>query len=267
MLALFDQPWALFAVLLGGLFLTVEIGYHVGQRLAVSSDQLRHEQLVAARDGVGLLLSLLLGFTLAMTLSRFDQRKQLIVDEADAIGTAYLRAQILPDPARSKMLDLMRQYVDARMRFSVAPLDGQESQQASAQTKQLQTQMWQQVTELARQAPDPINALLVQALNDVIDFSEKRVAIRENRVPQPIWIMLVLISMLTCLTVGMTVRRRFWYVMAMTPLMIAIVMSLIADLNSPRAGFIQIGRESIERLQLDLSSDSNQAPPKAAPKN
>jgi hypothetical protein len=80
----------------------------------------------------------------------------------------------------------------------------------------------------------------------------------ENRVPRAIWVMLTLISMLTCLTVGLTVRRRFWYVMALSPLMIAIVMALIADLNSPRSGFIQVGKQSMERVQQDLkNSDEN----------
>jgi hypothetical protein len=163
LLALFDQPWALFAVLFVGLSVVVEVGYHVGQRLSVGTDQLRHGQLVAARDAVSLLLSLLLGFTLAMALSRFDQRKQLIVDEADAIGTAYLRARMLPDPVRGNMLDLVCQYVDARIRFSVAAMDEQEFHQALAQAKQLQTAMWQRAEEAARQAPNPITALFVQA--------------------------------------------------------------------------------------------------------
>jgi hypothetical protein len=107
----------------------------------------------------------------------------------------------------------------------------------------------------------------------LIDLSEKRLATLENRVPSPIWIMLLLISMLACLTAGMTVRRRFWYVMTLSPLMIAIVMALIADPNSPRTGFIQIGRESMKRLQMHLKSSGdadpdNQARPKSvAPKN
>jgi hypothetical protein len=90
----------------------------------------------------------------------------------------------------------------------------------------------------------------------MIDVSEKRVAMLENRVPPPIWIMLTLISLLACLTVGMSVRRRFWYVMMISPLMIAIVMALIADLNSPRSGLLQTGRQSMERLQQDLKAES-----------
>ena len=256
MTAIFDQPLILFFVILAALFLMVELGRLVGRQLSVHEDTLRHEQLVASRDAIGVLMSLLLGFTLAMALSRYDQRKQLMVDEANAIGTASLRASMLPDSARDKMLGLLREYVEARNRFSQASLDGQQMTQSIEQTKKLQNQMWLMATDVARSAPTSITSLFVQSLNEMIDLSEKRMSLLENRVPAPIWIMLTLIAALTCVTVGMTVRRRFWYAMMITPLMISIVMSLIADLNSPRSGFLQTGRQSIDRLRQDLSPDS-----------
>jgi hypothetical protein len=191
-----------------------------------------------------------------MALSRFDQRKQLIVDEANAIGTSMLRAEMLPEGARGKMLGLLREYVDARIRFSETRMHEQGFDESIAHGKRLQNQMWQESVEVAKTTPNAITSLFVQSLNDMIDVSEKRVAMLENRVPPPIWIMLTLISLLACLTVGMSVRRRFWYVMMISPLMIAIVMALIADLNSPRSGFLQTGRQSMERLQQDLKAES-----------
>ena len=136
-LALFDQPWTLFAALFVVLLFTLHIGTRVAQLLSVSTDEVRHEQLVAARDAIGLLLSLLLGFTLAMALSRFDQRKQLLVNEANAIGTATLRSRMLPDAARTQMLGLLREYVDARIQFSEARLPGSEFDRSVARAKQL----------------------------------------------------------------------------------------------------------------------------------
>jgi hypothetical protein len=252
---LFDQPLILFFIMLAALFLVVEIGRVIGKQLSVNEDTLRHEQLVASRDAIGILMSLLLGFTLAMALSRYDQRKQLMVDEANAIGTASLRTTMLPDLAtREKMLELLREYVEARNRFSRAALDGQQMTQSIEQTKKLQNQMWLIATDVARSAPTSITSLFVQSLNEMMDLSEKRMSLLENRVPPPIWIMLTLIAILTCLTVGMTVRRRFWYAMMVTPLMISIVMALIADLNSPRSGFLQTGHQSMERLEQDLNA-------------
>jgi len=163
---------------------------------------------------------------------------------------------MLPEPARGKILDLLREYVDARIAFSKASLYGPELQQSLARTKQLQNEMWQQSVEVARQSPTPITSIFVQSLNESIDLSEKRLATLENHVPSAVWVMLVLISLLTCLTVGLTVRRRFWFVIILPPLMIAIVMALIADLDSPRTGSIQIGHASMERLQQDLKGPS-----------
>jgi hypothetical protein len=173
MMTLFDQPWTLFGVFLVVLLVLVEIGFAIGSLLAVSSDQLRHEQLVGARDGITVLLSLLLGFTLAMALSRYDQRKLLIVEEANAIGTLSQRAQLLPDAARGKMLDLLHQYVDTRILFSAVPLQSREFDAVVARGKQLQNQMWQQSVEVARQNPTPITALFIAALNESFDMSER----------------------------------------------------------------------------------------------
>ncbi len=255
-MALVEQPWALFLVLLASLLVVVELGRRVGQRPSISADEVRHEQLEWARDAIGLLLSLILGFTLAMALARFDQRQQLIVDEANAIGTASLRAEMLPQPSRERLAVLLRAYVAERIRFSTARLHAQELSESVARTKDLQSQMWEQSVEASKTAPNAITSLFVQSLNEVIDLSEKRMATLENRVPQPIWIMLTLLSLLECLAAGMCVRRKSWFVMVISPLMIAIVMSLIADLNSPRAGFLQTGRGSMERLQQDLGADA-----------
>jgi Protein of unknown function (DUF4239) len=255
-MALLEQPWALFLMLLASLLVAVEIGRRVGQRHSAGADEVRHEQLEWARDAIGLLLSLLLGFTLAMALSRFDQRQQLIVDEANAIGTASLRAEMLPQSPRERLAVLLRAYVAERIHFSAMRLHAQELNESVAHTKDLQSQMWEQSVEASKTAPNAITSLFVQPLNEVIDLSEKRIATLENRVPPPIWIMLTLLSLLECLTAGMCVRRKSWFVMMISPLMIAIVMSLISDLNNPRAGFLQTGRGSMERLQQDLGADA-----------
>jgi len=90
-MALFDQSAALFVLLLAMLLITVEIGTRMGHWLSVDSDQLRHEQLVAARDAIGLLLSLLLGFTLAMALSRFDQRQMSLIADLNNPRSGFLQ--------------------------------------------------------------------------------------------------------------------------------------------------------------------------------
>jgi hypothetical protein len=93
LLWLIEHPWHFFPVLFLGLLLCVNLGFHFRPR-----DDQTHSQIESSRNGLNVLLSLLLGFTLPMAQAHYDQRKQLIVDEADAIATVHLRAEMLPEP-------------------------------------------------------------------------------------------------------------------------------------------------------------------------
>jgi hypothetical protein len=254
LMSLVERPWVLFAVLLLGLTMVVELGHRLGLATAANFDEQLREPLVATRDSVGLLLSLLLGFTLAMALPRYEERKKLVVDEANAIGTTALRAQMLSEPARGRILLLLSEYVDARVNFSAASLDARELQRPLERARQLQDKLWRESVGVAQQNPTPVTSLFVQALNDSIDLAEKRRATIENRIPRAIWMLLALVSLLSCLTIGVSERQRFWFVMIISPLTIAIVMALIADLDAPRSGLIQVGQESLRRVQQDLKS-------------
>src|SRR5215475_14459924 len=181
-MSLFDQPVVLFAVLFLVLVAIGEIGIRWRLRLSAQRDPGRHEQISAARDEVAVLLSLLLGFTLAMALQRIDYRRELVVDEAGAISTASLRAQALPEPYRSKVLELLREYVDARLAYSSAG-KGPALDEALAHTKRLQDRIWEQSLAVAQQKDSPINSIFLESINETFNWSEKRVAAVENRVP------------------------------------------------------------------------------------
>ena len=253
---LLDSPILLFFVIFLGLGLAVEIGFRRALMLGTRMDDKRHDQIVDTRNQIVLLLSLLLGFTLAMALPRYDQRRQLVVDEASAIGTASLRTQVLPEPARTETQQLLRQYAQARLEFGQAGLNQEVFQNALHEGKELQTQLWQEATAAAQQTPTPITALFVAAVNDAIDLDEKRLSAYENRIPTVIWAMLGVLGLLTCLTVGYGQQQRFLVSMIVPPLMIAIVMALIADLDAPRSGLIPINQQSMQRLQRDLDSSA-----------
>ena len=253
-MGLIDHPWVLFAVLLVVLLAVLEIGFRLRSFASAKVDEERHSQIEAARDGLGVLLSLLLGFMLPLALPHYDQRKQLIVDEANAIGTTSLRAQMLPEPARSKIQGLLREYVDVRIEYLAAELEEENLRASLNHAKQLQSEIWLQGVEIAQQNPTVITSLFVQSLNETIDLSEKRLAALEYRIPSAIWLMLVLISLLTCLVVGYSMPRRILLAMIVTPLMVAIVLGLVADLDAPRTGLIRVEHRSMERLQMDLKA-------------
>ncbi|HEY0705009.1 MAG TPA: hypothetical protein VGD60_19755 [Candidatus Acidoferrales bacterium] len=258
---LIDYPTILFIFLFVTYAVALEIGFRLASRRNANQDPTLHEQAVGVRDGVIVLLSLLLGFTLALALPRNDLRRQLIVDEANSIGTTSLRAELLPEPARSKSLALLRDYVNARLQFSEHGPDSAEAAAATVRSRELQAQLWDQAKDATTGTPAPVISLYMTALNDTIDLESKRLAARRNRVPISIWIMLFLISILACLSFGFSLRRRFLLSMIVTPLMIAIVMALIADLDTPIRGFIRVDLDSLHQLQSDLHNESAKPQP------
>ena len=246
--ALNDHPFLLLIAALPAFYSLVEIGYRLGQR-GRRVEEKYHEQFAATRDQAGVLLSLLLGFTLAMALSRYDVRKQQIVEEANAIGTMQLRGALLPQPARSQARPLFRDYVDARVAFARAGLDRDALDHASEESAKVQSQLWTLAVGAAEQGPTPITALFVQSLNETIDAAERRLAGLENRIPSEVWVMLGMLTAFTSILVGLSLQKRSWSAMLIPPVMFAVVALLVADLDTPGTGLIHTGADSIERLR------------------
>ncbi len=255
MAELLNHPLLLFVVVAVFLMLLVEAGFRSGHGRRLNAEEALHEQVKDSRDGIILLLSLLLGFTLAMALPRYDERKHLLLDEANDIGTASLRARLLPEPFSGEIAQLLTRYTGARLTYFES--SGPAAETALAHSNQLQNDLWAIAQAASKAAPTPVTAIFIQSLNDVFDISEKQTATLENRIPQSVWLMITLIAALAAFTSGLAVRQRFWLSMMLMPLMVAVVMSLTADLDSPRTGLIQVGLGSMQRL-----SDHLRAQPK-----
>jgi len=245
---LLNQPWLLFVVVSIALFTSAVLGLKLAAITRINEDTHHHEQLNSMREGFFVLLGLLLGFTVAMVLPRFDERRELVIDEANAIGTTMLRAEMLPEPQRGKTLELLREY--AVVRHDVATVGPEQSLQP---TKALQEQIWQQIVSVTQQSQTAVIAAYIQALNETIDISEKRLATFENRVPKAVWLIITVVALFHSFAAGFSLKRRFWFSLVMAPLVIAIVMALIADLDSPYGGLIRIEQNSLERLVKDAS--------------
>src|ERR1700733_12999813 len=193
MIRIVDYPSILFIFLFLVYAVALEIGFRLASRGREKEDPTLHGQAVGVRDGVIVLLSLLLGFTLALALPRYDLRRQLIVDEANAIGTTDLRAQMLPEPARSKTLELLRNYVDARVEFSETGGIPGASDASTARSHELQAALWAQAKDAATASPTPITSIYVASLNDMMDLEAKRIAAGHSRVPVLFWIIFFLL--------------------------------------------------------------------------
>ena len=251
---LLDEPWLVFMTVCIALFASSVLGYRLALSTRINEDSHHHEHITGLREGLFVLLGLLLGFAVAIVLPRFDGRRQLVIDEANAIGTTLLRAEILPEPQRGRTLDLLREYVVVRHDFgSETLLDRPALNRETQRTKALQGQLWQQLVAVTQQNQTAVVATYLQALNDMIDVSEKRLAAFENRVPETVWLIIFIVAIFQAFATGFSLKRRFWFSLVMTPVVIGVVMALLADLDSPRTGLIRIEQNSMERLVHDVT--------------
>jgi hypothetical protein len=250
---LLDRPWLVFTTVCIALFLAAMLGHRVALSSRVNEDSHNHEHITSLREGLFILLGLLLGFSVAMELPRFDERTQLVIDEANAIGTTMLGAEMLPEPQRGKALELLREYVAVRRDFvRQTLLDRTALDRETQRTKALQTQLWQQ-TVIDRETQPAVVQTYIKPLTGMIELSEARLAAFENRVPITVWLIIFLVAAFQSFATGYSLKRRFWFSLVMTPLVVAVVMALLADLDSPHAGLITIKQNSMERLANDAA--------------
>jgi hypothetical protein len=256
-------PVAAFLVSLAGLSLAAWVGATRFSKLHDEVNRMRDEYGVI--QGATLtLLGLIIGFTFSMALSRYEQRKNYEEEEANAIGTEYLRAELLPAGDAARVRALLRDYVDQRMLF-YSTRDPVELEQVNARTAALQADMWSAVKAPALAQPTPLSALAVAGMNDVINSQGYTQAAWWNRIPFSAWLLVVTIAMCATLLVGIGTKRSGTVprVLLVLPLVIALALFLIADIDSPRRGIIRVVPQNLQSL-----AQSIQAPgPPAVPAN
>src|SRR5208337_2903147 len=162
-----DNPLFVFALSFVALWFSAWIGWSFLKRLRALDAELRDDFgfILAATLT---LLGLIIGFSFSMATSRYDQRKNYEEAEANAIGTEYVRADLLPATDAATVHALLRKYLDDRVLFYMAG-DGQELQQINARTTQLQTELWSAIRAPAVAQPTPVMALVVSGMNDVLN--------------------------------------------------------------------------------------------------
>jgi hypothetical protein len=242
----------------------IELGFRLGRRSGRGHDEATKNHLGALQAGLLGLLALLLSFTFAMAVSRFDDRKALVVEEANAIGTTYLRAKLLPSPQREEIESRLRQYVQARLDFYYAVIDEARLAAAHSKTSELQSRIWALAGVLAAQDPKSVpTGLFIQSLNETIDLAEKRQVALDNRVPETVLLMLFVVSVgalgFIAFSSGLAGHRRAVST-GIFALLIALVLTIIIDLDRERRGLIRVSQESMLRVQEALKNDLARAP-------
>ena len=192
------------------------------------------------------LLGLIIGFTFSMAITRYDQRKNLEEAEANAIGTEYVRADLVPPANAAKVRQLLREYTDTRIRYYTtrrSPL----LRQIDSRTAQLQADLWNAVTAVAN-SRDQVTALVLSGMNEVLNSQGYTEAAWRNRVPLAAWILLVVIAFFCNLLLGVRSEQHSWILLLILPVALSVSFFLIADIDSPRAGIIRVHPQNLESL-------------------
>ena len=251
----FKSQW-LVILITGLLLLTLaEFGYRAGLRLFAAKDEPRKSQIGGIQGAILGMLALLLGFTFSMAVTRYEVRRDLVLQEANSIGTTYLRAALLPDARRIAVENLLRQYVDARLDFYGAGMSPAKLAAAESHTSKLQHELWMQTVAASREAPNPITATFITALNDTIDLDESCMNAFRARVPGSVWLLLLVVAGAGCCASGYGAGAsgaRTGFSIIMLPLLIAVVITIIADFDQPRHGLISVSQQPMLDLKAGL---------------
>jgi hypothetical protein len=195
------------------------------------------------------LLGLIIGFTFSMATSRYEQRKTYEEAEANAIGTEYVRADLLPAVDAQKIRALLTTYTNQRILFYTAR-DGQQLRRVNADTAQLQNQLWSTVAGAVGPRPTPLAALVASGMNDVLNSQGYTQAAWWNRIPVSAWALMITISICCNLLIGYSIprTREESVVFLVMTAVVSISFFLIADIDSPRGGVIRVRPQNLVSL-------------------
>jgi hypothetical protein len=251
-LLIFRHPLALFPVSLLVLWLAAWIGASRFTKLRTQVTELR-EDFGVIQGATLTLLGLIIGFTFSMALGRYDLRKNYEEQEANAIGTEYARADLLPAADAAKVRSLLVSYLDQRLLFYTVR-DEQELEQVNARTTKLQNELWSAVQTPAATRPTPVIALVVAGMNDVLNAQSYTQAAWWNRIPIAAWALMSAIAICSAILVGVGARdaKAESRLLPVVPLVVSIAFLLIADIDSPRRGIIRVIPQNLLSLSQSL---------------
>jgi hypothetical protein len=241
--------WAIFLLIVGLLLLATELGFQAGKawKRRVAEPDTVIGPMVAATLG---LVGFLLAFMTSMAADRFGVRRGLVLEEANVVGTAYMRAGYLPEPHPAESRDLLREYVDVRLE-AVKP---GAAQAAIARSEEIQLELWRGAEELVlATGGSDVYALYVESLNQVIEVhSQREIAAFYTRIPASLLLALFGLTALGMFILGfgnsMDNKRSFVALLTLI-LVFGSVLYLIVDLNRSQEGFFQVSQQPLISLQ------------------
>jgi len=251
--------WLYLPLVMAISWLTLEAGYRLGRWRHAQAPEEKDAPVAAMAGAVLGLLAFMLAFTFGMAASRFDARRQAVLEEAHALHTTYLRARLLAEPERSKLADLLRRYTQLRAQSP----NSSNIAQLLAESEILQKQLWAQAIMVAEKDPNSaVTELFLESLNEVINLHSKRVFVGlYSRIPTTLWLALLALTLLGMFTfgyqAGIAATRRSLGMPIFT-LAFASVLYLIIDLDRAHEGLMTVSQRAIIDLSHAMQDD---APP------
>jgi hypothetical protein len=250
---LLDYPIPLSILSFLALWLASRVGVYIG-KTRVKLVEIERDDLGVILNAALTLLALVIGFSFSMATGRYDQRKNYEEEEANAIGTEYVRATLLPAADAARTRALLKRYLDQRI-ISYTTRDAVQFDRINATTSQLQNDLWAAIQAPCLAQPTPVAALIVSGMNDVLNTQGYTQAAWWNRIPIGAWVLMIAIGIFCELLFGynanLAVRRGLFFVL---PLIIAVAFFLLADLDSPKGGLIRVLPKNLISLSSSLGS-------------
>jgi hypothetical protein len=253
MSSILDSPFIVFIVSLIAQWLAAYGGNFLRSRSgAVGQDE--REDFNTVQTAILTLLALIIGFSFSMAVTRYDQRKNYEEAEANAIGTEYVRADLLPAESAASVRELLRRYLDQRITF-YQTRDQREIDRLDVDTEKLQGELWSAILPAANGQPtSPTIALAVSGMNDVLNSQGYTQAAWWNRIPVAAWVLMGLIAICCNLLIGYNGRRQIVRLIFVLPIIVSISFLLIADIDSPRGGLIRVFPQNLIALSHSIKA-------------
>jgi hypothetical protein len=259
--------WGVFCLSVAMVLFSIFVGTVLGQRRRRKPKHETEASLGPIISSTLGLLAFMLAFTFGITAERFQTKRQLLLDEVNAISTTYLRAGLLLEPHRSQLRNLLREYVD--IRASVDKESGQKQvqkiQEMISRSELLLDRMWPHAIALAdADRSSEIDALFINSLNEMIDLHTSRLTVFNYRVPPTIWHILFFITILSMLTVGYQaglLDKKVLKIGIILALAFSSVVLLIADLDRGAEGSLRLSQQPMIELQKKMQLSAEKVSP------
>ena len=254
---LLDQfpVWAVYLGTVIAVLIAAEIGFRLGLWLQRRDPEAKAPVSGTVIGGMLGLMAFLLAFSIGIVINQHNGRKSMIVTEANAVGTAYLRADFLDEPDRTSTRDLLREYVEVRLAAVAEPARLRES--ATKRSEEIHTELWSIVENNVRQGRESdIMGLFVESINEVIDVHSLRLAAIDLRLPRLLGIVTYAATLLSFLLVGIANsadQKRDFLAVLLFALAYVAVLILLVDLDRPQQGLITVSQTALSDLLRQMT--------------